>query len=315
MKMLKIAKVLGIIILAYMLGDHLYLLYKSDISIHKNYKREQPLKNPHICLVSYADGHPVFFKNQLAQAYSALNKGFTQIYMYQKSHIDADFYHKNKHILDSKVGAGYWLWKPYFLLKTLEAVPENSVVVYADSPVMFIKPIDKFIKLLNVHDVLLLKDGCPRKKNVRKAGHLIKKEALEKFNLNTEEVRQLDNLWSCLVIVKNTPTGRKFVQKWLENCQVAEAVMNEPFDTSNQNPGFLNHAHDQSVLVITSYQCPQGVHVLDTDDIRHTIKNVHRHPNAESKSLLPDILGVYKFSEYGYNSRFMKWVRSFWNER
>jgi hypothetical protein len=89
--------------------------------------------------------------------------------------------------------------------------------------------------------------------------------------------------------------------------------MPEPLNMKNQIPGFLGPSYEQGLLLITYYQMPQSVHIIDWDDIRYVIKSVHRHPHEESKSLLPDILGVYKFSEYGYNSRFMKWMRSFWN--
>src|SRR5208282_2331127 len=62
---------------------------------------------------------------------SALNKGVDFILNYRKSHIDKEFFEKNKHILSQKKGDGYWLWKPYFILKTLENAPENSTVIYS----------------------------------------------------------------------------------------------------------------------------------------------------------------------------------------
>jgi hypothetical protein len=47
---------------------------------------------------------------------------------------------------------------------------------------------------------------------------------------------------------------------------------------------------DQTMLIITAYQKPDGVYVMDVDEAMKTIKNVHRHPNDEYKSLLPDMV-------------------------
>ena len=36
--------------------------------------------------------------------------------------LKTDFYQQNKFILDHKIGAGYWLWKPFIILDTLELI-------------------------------------------------------------------------------------------------------------------------------------------------------------------------------------------------
>ena len=35
-------------------------------------------------------------------------------------------------ILANKRGYGYWLWKPYLIMKTLEQMNDNDILVYAD---------------------------------------------------------------------------------------------------------------------------------------------------------------------------------------
>ena len=103
---------------------------------------------------------------------SAINNGIDHIMMYKRRDIDPEFYQKNKHILDLPAGDGLWLWKPYFILKTMDIAPEGSLIIYADSPVIFKNPITPFINHLKNHDVLLLLDGTHRKKMFQKPEQL-----------------------------------------------------------------------------------------------------------------------------------------------
>ena len=44
--------------------------------------------------------------------------------IYTPNDIDADFTRENKEILSASRGNEYWLWKPYFIKKTLEQMNE-----------------------------------------------------------------------------------------------------------------------------------------------------------------------------------------------
>ena len=44
---------------------------------------------------------------------------FTSFTVYNNDSIDRNFYIKNKNILNSFRGSGYWLWKPYYIYKEL----------------------------------------------------------------------------------------------------------------------------------------------------------------------------------------------------
>ena len=94
-----------------------------------------------IYLISYADGPEIYKKNQAGLVQSALNKGFSHFINYRKSQLSQDFKENNKEILSLKKGAGYWLWKPWVILNTLENIPENAIVIYADTGFVFKKHI------------------------------------------------------------------------------------------------------------------------------------------------------------------------------
>lgn len=305
----------------FLIFDRLAILHQIDKTLSPSYYLEYSASNssppPPVYLVSYADGKPVFYKNQNAQTMSAINNGIDHIMMYKRRDIDPEFYQKNKEILDQKAGAGLWIWKSYFMLKTMSHAPENSVIIYADSPVIFKKPITHLLNLLNQYDVLVLRNGSQRKGNVQTAGQHIKREALEYFHIDTPEFHQKDSLWACFVVVRNNANGRLFVEQWLKNCEHKKAIMSEPFDPHHQYPNFLGHPYDQAMLAVAAYQRPEKLYVMDVDEAMQIIKNVHRHPNEEHKSLLPDMVSAtfkwFKVSEWGYNSRWIKWLRSFFS--
>jgi len=70
--------------------------------------------------------------------------GFDTAKIYTMNDIDPFFLNKNKHILSLPRGAGYWLWKPYIILKRLSEINNNDILCYNDS---------KYIWLTNVRNM------------------------------------------------------------------------------------------------------------------------------------------------------------------
>ncbi len=140
----------GFLILLFSYGfflvfDSLGIFFQIDKTLtpsyYLEYSKSKNFLPPPVYLVSYAGKKSVFFKNQNAQAMSAINNGIDYIMMYKRRDIDPIFYEKNKHILNIAAGDGLWIWKPYFILRTMDIAPEDSLIIYADSPVIFKKPI------------------------------------------------------------------------------------------------------------------------------------------------------------------------------
>jgi hypothetical protein len=63
---------------------------------------------------------------------SARNVGIEDIRIYRPDHPVVRRAVEEK-IMGQRRGAGYWLWKPYILLDTLNAVAEGTVIVYSDA--------------------------------------------------------------------------------------------------------------------------------------------------------------------------------------
>jgi hypothetical protein len=261
-----------------------------------------------VVLVTYADGPVVFFKNQNALSARAINKGIDHIHIYRRGHIGADFYEKNKKILSQKRGAGYWLWKPYFILKTMAQYPDNTTIIYADSGVVLTKPLGDLFQLLKQNDMVLVGHGRP----VPLRFHL-KKEAQKILSIEgNQSLLNSQNIWGFFMVIRNTPAMRDFVQKWLALCETEAALTDEPFDPSSQEPGFVHHEHDQSLLSILVAQQPDKKMIIKRNELRNTygIVNNHRHPEEEDTSPLFIAAGLPQWlSDLLYNNSVMRKIR------
>ena len=184
------------------------------------------------------------------------SKYFDKNILYKKEDIDDEFYNKNKKILDSKIGAGYWLWKPYFILKTLEKVNENDIVFYLDLGDDLYNDIKDFIlEGVRGGDGFFLIEGHHN--------HLrwTKNDCFILMNCNEPEYFNSTQLEAgCCAFIKNDKT-LNFIREWLFFCQDYDIVSNES-KTPNDN-SFIEHRWDQSILTNLS--------------IKHKIKTVSIH--------------------------------------
>ena len=62
---------------------------------------------------------------------------FNIVYTYRNTDLKTFFpefldIHEN-YMLNNHRGYGYWIWKPYIILKTLESMNENDILVYTDA--------------------------------------------------------------------------------------------------------------------------------------------------------------------------------------
>ena len=108
-------------------------------------------------LINYADGSDHFFNLQNINSKSGHKVGcFDKIFSFRKGDLGVGFVNKHHHILEQPRGAGYWLWKPYLIDRTLKYLNEDDVLFYCDAGAMFIRSIQPVIdKLDNTKGVFL----------------------------------------------------------------------------------------------------------------------------------------------------------------
>jgi len=204
--------------------------------------------NQRIFLISFAHGE-VHERNQNYLAFSALNKGIDTIISYRKRHIDEGWYKQNKAILDMPRGAGYWLWKPYFIFETLKIMSPNDILFYVDSGVYLKNSVEKIIKMLNNSDTEMVLFG-----NYHTNRHFSKRDAFDIMGVNYDHRNDLQ-LDASTLAIKKTPNSCDFIKKWLDYCCI-ERVLTDSASQAPEFEDFKDHRHDQAILTLLLNKYP-----------------------------------------------------------
>lgn len=262
----------------------IYMLYKADLSL-------QPLKSetltdkkdrPPVYLISYADGHEVFYKNQHMLTYSAQNKGFDFFLNYRKSLLDPVFVKENQDILKISTGGGLWLWKPQIILQTMRHSPKNALIVYTDVGYIYGKPIDGLFDLMKEKDVLL--HNLDNHESKEKLTQWLPKKIAEEWGIINNPPPFIE---SGFIIVRNTEKAKIFMERWLEICANRDYAFLS-YDTAVDNiKGFT---YDQSLLSLVAHRYPNDVQIVDKDKIMPFLLKPHRHPGCNLPVLLAYVI-------------------------
>ena len=225
-------------------------------------------------LINYADDRTFDFslKQRLNSKTGEVLGNFDKVVSYSPKDIDSKFYEKNRHILNQEKGAGYWLWKPYFIRKTLLSLNDGDYLSYADSSTYFIREIDFLVKLMETREIDI---ACgmldyPEKKYT-------KRDAFVLMNLDRPEYADSAQITATFHIWKKSEKSLKIVEEWMEYCQDERVLTDIPNQCGLANYGkFKNHRHDQSIfsLLIKKYRIePISSLVLYTIDERSKEKS------------------------------------------
>ena len=130
------------------LSNYLNKLIEEKEKLFKeiDYTSEKVFK---IVAISYGSSQyakPLEYNGKSALEIAKVDK----FYGYTPKDIDEDFKRKNKYILEKGRGNGYWLWKPYFLYKTLkEKLNYGDYLIYSDAAIMYVDLAQKLVDFLN----------------------------------------------------------------------------------------------------------------------------------------------------------------------
>ncbi len=197
-------------------------------------------------LINYADIS--FYKAQVLNSISGISAGFDSIIQYKKHNIAKDFSWAYSTILNHKRGAGYWLWKPYFILKTLQSTSKDDIIFYSDSGAQFVKKMDPIFQKIEKSEkgVIVFKMSGHHKENEYCRKHV----AEEVVNCDAE-IMESDQNMASFVGVRNCETSIDVIKQWLNLCTKEHLIMDMP-PQENEFQMFKDHRHDQTLLSLLS---------------------------------------------------------------
>lgn len=236
-------------------------------------------------LINYAT--PEMFEYQKRNKETGLKFGFDECYCYVTNDIDEEFYKENKIILDEKRGAGYFLWKPYFILKTLKKMDYGDILFYSDSRIDFISDVSPLLELTINEDIVLFSNkvyGTNR--------NWCKRDSFYYMGCDENKYYDGDHLQASFIILKKSDISLKFIEEFLSYSKDRRIITGDK-DICNLDilEGYKENRHDQTILSllaikwnIKSHRDPSQIGLYNKnlyDDKYGQIVNHHRGRRIE----------------------------------
>lgn len=187
--------------------------------------------------------HNRYLKSQEYCSDSAKKVGFDEVISYIDKDIDQEFKDKNSYIFSQTRGYSYWIWKPYFIKKTLDKINDGDLLVYSDSGSIYQSSVQPLIDsiLKDKYGVLSFElKGLIEKDYTKRDAFILMGLDEEKYTETSQ--REATYIW----IIKNEFTT-KLISEYLEYAQNENIITDLPNTMGENYSTFKDHRHDQSI--------------------------------------------------------------------
>jgi len=224
------------------------LYYFAQNKKYENFESESSQK---IWSMSFAGGGESYYdaldriNNELKQT-NFFNEiiGFTD----EDLKKDTEFWEKHGNFIENnKRGYGYWLWKSYLILKTLEKMNENDILFYIDAGCEITTYGEREMDLLkqmtdNCNKLNLLYTSTQRDEK-----SYTKMDVFEFMGMNNEDVKNSTQNAATVLIIKKNDIMVDFVKEWYTISCNYHLIDDSPSILQNDSM-FNEHRHDQSIF-------------------------------------------------------------------
>ncbi len=193
-------------------------------------------------LISF--GNNPYHKAQERLKNSALSY-FDEIISYQENDIGSKFLKKHEKIFSFKRGFGFWLWKPYFILKTLNKLNEGDFCFYADASSYFIKSPEKLFDECNKRNGILLFEN---ELHTRTNGIWTKRDSFVLMGMDEQKYYDSFQCSAGYQVYRKNKKSMSFIKEFLETCCNYDIISDSPSIQKDELPDYKEHRHDQSIL-------------------------------------------------------------------
>jgi len=204
--------------------------------------------------------------NKIHQRQKALNNSALMfgdvdyVYAYNREQlVKTNYYKQNKVLLDQPRGCGYWAWKPFIILQTLNKVNDGDYVVYCDVG----KPVDL---VTNDHGNLITTSLKPLVEwaerndgmlpgvylsNHGPSKHWIKRDCYILMDCDTPQYHETPTVQAGYTVWKKSSSVIKFLEKW-QSLNLDPRLISDQGNTLDKPnyDGFNRNCHDQATLTL-----------------------------------------------------------------
>jgi hypothetical protein len=178
--------------------------------------------------------------------------GFDRVFNASPDLMDEHFKVKHESILSLPKGAGYWLWKPYFILQALDQLQDGDLLMYADAASHFTHSANSLLELPANYkqDIIPFELDLPE-------SAWTKRDAFVYMNADDMGFQETHQFLASFIVIRKSAFSMQFMNEYLEYCCNPKILTDADNACGLPNyPGFTAHRHDQSVfsLLCKKYQ-------------------------------------------------------------
>jgi hypothetical protein len=174
--------------------------------------------------------------------------GFERIFAHSRNDIDRLFRAENRRLLRAERGAGYWLWKPYFVNRHLLELRDTEWLFYCDAGARFVTPVTPLIEHAREHCLEVLVFELEPHHVERE---WTKRDAFILLDGDTVEIQESPQRLASYSLWRGTDAARELADAWLRYACDPRILSDIPNTCGLPNhDGFRDHRHDQSILSV-----------------------------------------------------------------
>jgi hypothetical protein len=201
--------------------------------------------NRQIYFITFSDG--IKYKYDRIKKEAENFERFDNIICYSPENFDNEF--KSKHhdfIEKNHRGYGYWLWKPYFVQRTLLEMKENDILVYLDSGCQLnkdaTKKFDEYIEIVEKSDHGNIAFEMPYIEQDWTKGDIF-----EELKMNITQYGNTKQFAAGMIVMRKCTNTIKIVKDWYKYSQDYHLI-DDSSSVSLNAPSFIENRHDQSII-------------------------------------------------------------------
>lgn len=166
---------------------------------------------------------------------------------------DNDFWSEHSAFCEKNRGYGCWIWKPYFIMKTLELMDYNDVLLYSDAGCTINNENNDNNNNEKKDNMLRLIDQCKEKdllfsSTFQTENKYSKMDLIKYLNMDNDEVLNSTQYQATFILIKKTKKTVQFVNDWYNTMCIYHLVNDNKSRYHKELPEFVESRHDQSVF-------------------------------------------------------------------
>jgi hypothetical protein len=186
--------------------------------------------------------------NRIARQAKEFNM-FTKIFAYTETDLknELTFWEKHKRfITENKRGFGYWIWKSFLIMKTLEQLNDGDILLYCDCGCeLNINGKKNLYKMIEKTDELLIIGTNAGSSD----NNYTKMDLINFMEFNDIEILNKQQMQGGCLMMKKCEKITKLIKLWYDICISNNYHLVDDSPSINKNyDTFIEHRHDQSVL-------------------------------------------------------------------